>query len=137
MTRARPALGRVEICSRRFRGRPGLVIFRRRHRATGDEVSVPNLVFRSLARTRPCSGNGLLERTHREPEVSGIDAHERLTTLDRLSSIDQAFQDLPGNAEPQVALNASCDDSGERAIRLDEALDETYSHQRSLRSRVC
>jgi hypothetical protein len=103
---------------------------------TRDEIPGPHLVFRSLPSTRPCSGNGFLVRAHREPEVSWIDAHERLTALHCLSRIDQTFQHLPGNAEPEIALDASCDDSGERALRLDGALDDACSNQRRLRSRI-
>ena len=108
--------GRIEFRSCRFGGSLGLVIFRCRNRARGDEVAVSHLVLRSLARARPCGGNGLLVRAHGEPQVRGIDAHERLAALDRLPGIDQAFQDLPGNSEPQVALHAGRDDAGERTL---------------------
>jgi hypothetical protein len=90
-----------------------------------------------LARTRPGSINSLLVRAQREPEVGRIDAHERRAALHRFTGIDQAFQDLSRNTEPEIALNASCDDSREGALRLGGALDEACPNQRSLRSRVC
>jgi hypothetical protein len=134
---ASAGLGRVEIGPCRFSGRPGLVIFRCRHGTTGDEIAESNFVLRSLSRTRPRGDNGFLVGAHREPEVGGIDTHERLTALHSLSGIDQAFRDLAGNAEPEVALDASRDDARERAPRLDGAADNTDSHQWCLRSRIC
>jgi len=51
-----------------------------------------------------------------EPQVFGIDTHERLAALDGLPGINQAFQHLPGDSESEVALHAGCDDPSERAL---------------------
>jgi hypothetical protein len=75
-------------------------------------------------------------RARSEPQVRGIDAHERLAALDGLPGIDQAFQDLAGNAEPQVALHPRCDDAGERTLRVDGRLHRGDPHEGSLCSRV-
>ena len=108
--------GRIELRSCRLGGSLDLVIGRCRNRARGDEVAVSRLVIRGLARARLGGGNGLLVRAHGEPQVRGIDTHERLAALDGLPGINQAFQDLPGDSEPQVALHAGRDDSGERTL---------------------
>jgi len=55
-------------------------------------------------------------RAHGQPQVRGINAHERLAASDGLPRINQAFQDLPGDSEPQVALHAGRDDAGERTL---------------------
>jgi hypothetical protein len=52
-------------------------------------------------------------RAHGEAQVRGIDAHERLAALDGLPGINQAFQDLSGDSEAEVALHAGRNDSGE------------------------
>ena len=75
-------------------------------------------------------------RARGEPQVRGIDAHERLAALDRLPGINQALQNLPGDAEPQVALHAGRDDAGEGTLRLGGDLDGPYPHQRGLRPRI-
>src|SRR6266545_3717371 len=95
-----PGLGRVELRSCRLGVSLDFVIGRCRNRTPGDEVAVPQLVGRSLARSRPGSGNGLVVRAHGERQVRGIDAHERLAALDGLPCINQAFQDFPGDSEP-------------------------------------
>jgi hypothetical protein len=109
--------GRLEIRSCRLGGSFGLVIVRCRNRA-GEEkkIAVSHLVLRGLVRARPYGGNGFLVRAHGEPQVRGIDTHERLAALDGLPGINQAFQDLPRNSEPQVALHASRDDAGEGTL---------------------
>ena len=129
-------LGRIELRSRRLGGSLDLVVGRCRYKARGDEVAVSRLVLRGLARTRRGGGNGLLVRTRGELQVRGIDAHERLAALDRLPGIDQAFQDLPGNAEPQVALHPRRNDAGERTLGLDGRLDRSYSHQGNFGPRI-
>jgi hypothetical protein len=77
---------------------------------------VSRLVIRGLARARLGGSDGLLVRPHGEPQVRGIDTHERLAALDGLPGVNQAFQDLPGDSESQVALHAGRDDSGERTL---------------------
>ena len=129
-------LGRVELRSCRLGGSLDLVVGRCRNRSRGDEVAVARLVLRRLARARLGGGNRLLVRARGEPQVRGIDAHERLAALDRLPGIDQALQNLPGHAEPQVALHPGRDDSGERTLRLDGGLDGPDSHERGLRPRI-
>ena len=108
--------GRIELRSCRLGGSLGLVIGRCRNRTRGDQAAVSRLVIRSLARARLGGGNGLLVRAHGEPQVRGIDTHERLAALDGLPGIYQALQDLPGDSESQVALHAGRDDSGERTL---------------------
>ena len=75
-----------------------------------------HFVRRGLVRARPCGGNGLLVRAHGQPQVGGIDTHEQLAALDGLPGINQAFQDLPGDSKPQVALHAGRDDAGEGTL---------------------
>lgn len=59
-----------------------------------------HLVRRGLVRTRLGGGNGFLVRAHGQPQVRGIDTHQRLAALDGLPGINQAFQDLAGDSEP-------------------------------------
>src|SRR5437867_2876080 len=112
--------------------RPSLTVGSVRHLAGGDEVAVSHLVLRGLVRARPCGGNGFLVRAHGESQVRGIDTHERLAASDGLPRINQAFQDLPGDSEPQVALHAGRDDAGKRTLRLDGDLDSLDPYQRRL-----
>ena len=108
--------GRIQLRSCRLGGSLDLVKSRRRNKTRGDQAAVSRLVIRSLARACLGGGNGLVVRAHGEPQVRRIDTHERLAALDGLPGIDQAFQDLPGDSEPQVALHAGRDDSGERTL---------------------
>src|SRR5204863_7058960 len=114
----------------------GLVIGRSRNRTRGDEVAVSRFLLRRLPRARPGGGNRLLLRARGEPQVRGIDAHERLAALDRLPGIDEAFQNLPGHTKPQVALYTGRDDTGERTLRPGGGVDGRYSHQRVLGPRI-
>ena len=75
-------------------------------------------------------------RARGEPQVRGIDAHERLAALDRLPGIDQAFQNLPGHPKSQVALHTRRDDTGERTFRAGGGVDGRYAHQRVLGPRI-
>ena len=56
-----------------------------------------------------------------------------LAAPDGLAGIDQAFQNLPGDSEPQVTLHAGRDDAGEGTLRTGGGLDSPYPHQRRLR----
>jgi hypothetical protein len=109
-------LRRIELRACGLGVRLDFVVGRCRNGTPGDKVAEAQLVVRSLARSRPGSDNGLVVCAHGEREVRGIDTHERLSALDGLSRIDQAFQDFPGNPEPQVALHAGRDDAGERTL---------------------
>jgi len=80
--------------------------------ARRDEVAVSRLVLRGLVRARRGGGNGLVAGAHGEPQIGGIDAHQRLAALDSLPGIDQARQDLAWNAETEIALHPCRDDAG-------------------------
>ena len=130
------SLGRIEFRSCRLGGSLDLVVGRCRNRTRGHQVAVSRLVRRRLARPRLGSGNRLLLRARGEPQVRGIDAHERLAALDRLPGVDQAFQNLPGHTKPQVALHTGRDDTGERTLRQGGGVDGRYAHQRGLGPRI-
>lgn len=131
-----PGLGRIELRPCRLRGRPDIVVGRGRNRALGDEGAVSRLVLRGLARARRGGGNGLLVGARGEPQVRGIDAHERLAALDGLPGIDQALQDLAGNAKSQVALHPRGNNAGERTLGLDGDFHRSHPHQRNLGLRI-
>jgi hypothetical protein len=76
-----------------------------------------------LARACFRGGNSLFARAHGEAQVPAIDAHERLAALHGLPGIDQPFEHLAGDAESEVALHASRDDSAERTLYLRGDLD--------------
>jgi hypothetical protein len=82
-------------------------------RSWRDEPPISHLVIRSLARRAPWRRNGLLVRAPGEPQVRRIDTHERLAAPDGLPGIDQTSQNLPRDAESEVALHVGRDDSGE------------------------
>ena len=113
-----------------------LVVGRGGNRATSDEVAVARLILRGLAGESARGGNGLGLCAHRELEIHGIDAHEHLAPSDRLPRIHRALEHFPRDAKPQIALHTRGDDAGERASRLDVALDAFDSNQRRLSPRV-
>ena len=129
-------LGRIELRPCRLGGRLDLVVGRGRYRTRRDEVAVSRLVLRGLARARRGGGNGLVVGARGEPQVGGVDAHERLAALDGLPGIDQALQDLAGNAETQVALHPRRNDAGERTLGLDGGLHRPHPHQGNLGPRI-
>ena len=110
------SLGCVELRSCRFGSCFDFVIGRSRDRTPSDEIAISRLILRSLVCERFRSGNGLLVRMHGQPQVGGIDAHERFATLDALSGVNQAFQDLARHSKAQVALHAGRDDASERSL---------------------
>ena len=53
-----------------------------------------------------------------ELQIGGVDAQQRLTTLDGLPAIDQALENFSGNPETQIALHPRCNDAAERRLGL-------------------
>ena len=128
--------GRIELRSCRLGGSLHFVVRRGGDCAGRDEVAVSRLIVRGLPRARRRSGNGLFVRARGEPEVRRIDAYERLASRDGLPGIDQTLENLPWNAEPQVALHSRRDDAGERTVPLRGGLHRGDPHEGVLCSRV-
>src|SRR4029079_10214318 len=105
--------GGIELRACRVCGSLHFVVGRCRNEVRRNEAAVSQLVIRSLPRARLCGSDGLLLRSRGEPEVRGIDTHERLAALDGLTGIDQTSQDLPGTSEAEVALHLGRDDAAE------------------------
>jgi len=109
-------LGCTEPGSCRLGVRLDLLVGRFRNCTRGDERLVSRLLLGGLAHVCLGGVNSLFLRLQRERDILGIDTHERLATPDVLAGIDQAFQNLPGDSEPQVALHAGRDDAGEGTL---------------------
>ena len=112
----RLGLGCIELGSCRLGVRLNLLVGRFRNRTRGDEGLVSRFLLRGLAHACLGGGNSLFLCLQRERQILGIDTHERLAAPDVLAGIDQAFQNLPGDSEPQVALHAGRDDAGEGTL---------------------
>jgi hypothetical protein len=129
-------LGRIEFRLCRFGGGFHFVVGRRGNRTGGDEIAVSRFVVRGLARACRGGRHRLVVRTRGELQVGGIDPHERLAAGDGLPRVDQALQNLPGHAEPQVTLHPRRDDAGERTLRLAGGLNRRQAHEGGLRPRI-
>ena len=108
----------------------------RRAASTMQAWTSLSIMIVSSFRARRCSGHGLFVRARGEPEVRRIDAYERLASRDGLPGIDQTLENLPWNAEPQVALHSRRDDAGERTVPLRGGLHRGNPHEGVLCSRV-
>ena len=112
----RLGLGCTELGSRRLGVRLNLLVGRFRHRTRGDERLVSRFLLGGLAHACLGGANSLFLCLQRERQILGIDTHERLAAPDVLAGIDQAFQNLPGDSETQVALHPGRDDAGEGTL---------------------
>ncbi len=129
-------LGRLELRLGRLGGGLDLVVGRGRHGTGRDEIAIACLVLRGLARAGRGGGHGLVMGAGGEPQVGGVDAHQRLAALDGLPGIDLALQDLAGNTKTQVALHPRRDDAGEGTLGLPGGLHGPHPHEGKLGPRI-
>ncbi|MNP21130.1 hypothetical protein D3C76_1137370 [compost metagenome] len=108
-------LRRTELCfcgiSRGF----DLIVRRGRNGSDGNQVAISSLVIRCLSGSRPSGHDRLLLCPRLQPEIDRVEAHEWLTPLDRLASVNQALKYLARDPKAQVSLNAGDHDASERS----------------------
>ncbi len=90
-----------------------LVVARGGNGTGGNQVAIASLVIRGLFGSGFGGSDSFLLRSCLQPQVNGVETHERLTTLNGLTGIDQTLKHLARHSETQVTLDASRHDAGE------------------------
>ncbi|CAI8915381.1 hypothetical protein EMIT093MI4_50221 [Pseudomonas sp. IT-93MI4] len=90
-----------------------LIVGRGRDGAGGDQVVIPGLVIRGLYGSRPGGHDRLLLRPRLQPEINRVEAHQWLTSFDRLACVNQALEYFARDPKTKVSLDAGDHDPRE------------------------